>query len=136
MERFILVYYFQKNSNSITRSFELQIVCKQLSIALIFSLLVACQNFSQSSPLLVLEPAAEPPNAEAVNVSRAGNTSSTARDEAIVSTMELEKSYDNLWERVRDGFQLGTHYDHPKVASYIQSYSKQQRYFDLMQERA
>ena len=136
MERFILVYYFQKNSNSLTRSFELQIVCKQLSSALLLSLLVACQNFPQSSPLLVLEPAAEPPNAEAVNVSRAGNTSSTARDEAIVSTMELEKSYDDLWERVRDGFQLGTHYDHPKVASYIQSYSKQQRYFDLMQERA
>ena len=114
----------------------MQIVCKQLSIALLLSLLVACQNFPQSSPLLVLEPAAEPPNAEAVNVSRAGNTSSTARDEAIVSTMELEKSYDDLWERVRDGFQLGTHYDHPKVASYIQSYSKQQRYFDLMQKRA
>ena len=114
----------------------MQIVCKQLSIALLLSLLVACQNFPQSSPLLVLEPAAEPPNAKAVNVSRAGNTSSTARDEAIVSTMELEKSYDDLWERVRDGFQLGTHYDHPKVASYIQSYSKQQRYFDLMQERA
>ncbi len=136
MERFILVYYFQKNSNSLTRSFALQIVCKQLSIALLLSLLVACQNLPQSSPLLILEPAAESSDEEAVNVSGAGNTSSTARDDAIVSGMELEKSYDDLWERVRDGFQLGIHYDHPKVASYIQSYSKQQRYFDLMQERA
>ena len=114
----------------------MQIVCKQLSIALLLPLLVACQNLPQSSPLLVLEPAAKSPDEEAVNVSGASSTSSTVNDAAIASVMELEKSYDDLWERLRDGFQLGIHYDHPKVASYIQSYSKQQRYFDLMQERA
>lgn len=44
--------------------------------------------------------------------------------------------FDNLWERMRAGFQLNAHYSHPGVTPYLEDYSSQQRYFDLMQERA
>lgn len=42
----------------------------------------------------------------------------------------------DLWERLRLGFQLQQHYDHPSVQAYIDDYSTDQRLFDLVTERA
>lgn len=105
------------------------------SLSLLVALLVACQNVENPAPepaVPVVEGAAEvrstPPNLRrrrAVGVSRAA--------EAIE---EEPLSYDDLWERMRDGFLLTEYYDHPSVAEFVRDYSSQQRYFDLMQERS
>jgi membrane-bound lytic murein transglycosylase D len=42
----------------------------------------------------------------------------------------------DLWERLRQGFQLQPHYDHPSVQAFIDRYSSNQRLFDLVTERA
>jgi membrane-bound lytic murein transglycosylase D len=42
----------------------------------------------------------------------------------------------DLWARLRQGFQLQDHYDHPSVQGYIENYSTNQRLFDLVTERA
>ena len=42
----------------------------------------------------------------------------------------------DLWERLRQGFQLQDHYDHPSVQAYLVNYSTNQRLFDLVTERA
>lgn len=43
---------------------------------------------------------------------------------------------DDLWERLRQGFQLQQYYDHPAVQPYIENYASNQRLFDLVVERA
>ena len=57
-------------------------------------------------------------------------------NEVSALTADSNISYADLWERIRDGLQLHVHYSHPNVAKYIQNYSTQQRYFDLLQSRA
>lgn len=47
-----------------------------------------------------------------------------------------EASVDDLWEKLRQGFQLQQHYDHPSVKAYTENYSSNQRLFDLVTERA
>jgi len=56
--------------------------------------------------------------------------------ETTETAVDAEPNYDDLWDRIRDGFQLHSHYSHPNVARFIQNYSAQQRYFDLLQTRA
>jgi membrane-bound lytic murein transglycosylase D len=57
-------------------------------------------------------------------------------NEVSALTADSNIGYADLWERIRDGLQLHVHYSHPNVARYIQNYSTQQRYFDLLQSRA
>ncbi|MFT7470755.1 MAG: membrane-bound lytic murein transglycosylase D [Kiritimatiellia bacterium] len=57
-------------------------------------------------------------------------------NEVSAPAADSDINYDDLWQRIRDGFQLHDHYSHPNVARYIQNYSTQQRYFDLLQNRA
>lgn len=42
----------------------------------------------------------------------------------------------NLWERLRAGFQLGQYYAHPAVDRQLENYAGKQQYFDLITERA
>ena len=45
-------------------------------------------------------------------------------------------SYDDLWQRMQAGFQLEADYAQPEVLSHLRSYAGNQRYFDLITERA
>lgn len=98
-------------------------------------LLAACQNLQQpespgleSAAVTSIEATPRSPESSPGNPSIVSETS--------VPTVDTEISYDDLWERIRGGFQLHNHYSHPNVARYIQDYSEQQRYFDLLQDRA
>lgn len=42
----------------------------------------------------------------------------------------------DLWERIRRGYQLAEYFDHPTVAARIDDYAGNQRFFDLIGERA
>ena len=108
---------------------------RNITFALLPLLLAACQNLQQSE-----SPVAESGVAISIEETTQNLEPSPGNSEianaASVPTIDPEISYDDLWERIRDGFQLQTHYSHPNVAGYIQNYSEQQRYFDLLQERA
>lgn len=104
-------------------------------IALLPLLLTACQNLQQ------LESSA----ADSASITSLETPKSalgdSLKDSEITSTAptpttDSDISYDDLWERIRDGFQLNAHYSHPNVAKFIQNYSTKQRYFDLLQTRA
>jgi peptidoglycan lytic transglycosylase D len=126
-------YYFTLTHNF--RAHELRILTTRLALPLLLLLLTACQNLQQG------ELPAE--NSSAATVEEQDSTRIASLPKSIERTnssstenIEKEQSYDDLWERIRDGFQLQAHYSHPDVTRYIQRYAKQQRYFDLLQARA
>jgi len=80
----------------------------------------------------VLNEPAEPSRTPAPPRSTTARTAPASVDDDANSSV----GFDNLWERMRAGFQLNAHYSHPGVTPYLEDYSSQQRYFDLMQERA
>lgn len=109
---------------------QLSLRTRNLALAAALSLLVACQSLTTENQE-ALEPSAH------------------ASTEAIASTLEsvipvpsesvVEPSvisYDNVWERLQSGFELQAHYDNPAVASRLSTYTDNQRYFDLVSERA
>lgn len=61
---------------------------------------------------------------------------SLTEPQALADTPLVAAPVNDLWERLRQGFQLQQYYDHPGVQSYIDSYSSNQRLFDLVTERA
>jgi membrane-bound lytic murein transglycosylase D len=54
----------------------------------------------------------------------------------VIADTPVAAPVNDLWERLRQGFQLQQHYDHPSVQAYISKYSSNQRLFDLVTERA
>ncbi len=113
----------------------LHTLVKNISISLTLSLLAACQNL-ESTKSVSIESAENAAAITSAAAPEAQRRNRTIADTAVETLEEAPLSYDDLWERMRDGFQLTEYYTHPSVASYIQNYSAQQRYFDLMQERA
>ncbi|PCH63825.1 MAG: hypothetical protein COC19_00575 [SAR86 cluster bacterium] len=45
-------------------------------------------------------------------------------------------TYDNVWERLTDGFELQQYYSHPGVESAVDLYAGKQAYFDRISARA
>jgi membrane-bound lytic murein transglycosylase D len=138
MERLILTLHPQHNlfSNTLTsRSHDLRTLIRNIVIALLPLLLTACQNSQQLE-----SPSAESGTVALIEKITPSPGPSLGNSEIAVGasglTDDSHKSYDDLWGRIRDGFQLSAHYSHPDVARYIQNYSEQQRYFDLLQDRA
>ncbi len=137
MERLILILHPQHTfPNTLTsRSHDLRILIRNILIALLALLLAACQNSRQlESPVAEPEAVASIEKISPSSEPSLGN--SAIANEASGLTNDSHISYDDLWGRIRNGFQLNAHYSHPNVAKYIQDYSEQQRYFDLLQERA
>jgi membrane-bound lytic murein transglycosylase D len=135
-----LLYYFIRSicilPESLTsQALDLRTIIRKIVITLLPLLLVACQNSQQlgapsveSGTATSIEEAMHNPESS-LGISRITN-------EVSALTADSNISYADLWERIRDGFQLHDHYSHPNVARYIQNYSTQQRYFDLLQSRA
>ncbi|HAO87351.1 MAG TPA: hypothetical protein DCR00_00370, partial [Gammaproteobacteria bacterium] len=51
-------------------------------------------------------------------------------------TSETPAGYSSLWERMRASLQLSPYYSHSAVLEQLPRYSENQRYFDLITERA
>jgi membrane-bound lytic murein transglycosylase D len=114
---------------------DLRTLIRNTLFALLPLLLAACQNSQQLGPpsdesgaVSTMQEPARSPKASLGNSQRMNKESSLIADS--------DTGYDDLWERIRGAFQLHEHYSHPNVAIYIQNYSTQQRYFDLLQTRA
>ncbi len=74
---------------------------------------------------------ADTPRVRAVNSrDRATTVSVAAQEEA-----QPEPVVD-MWERIRQGLQLSAHYDHETVRGTLDDYAGNQRFFDLVSERA
>lgn len=113
----------------------MRILIRIIVIALLPLLLAACQNSQLlESPIAEVETAASVVEARRSPGSSPGD--SDIEEEASTLISDTDGGFDDLWERIRDGFQLQAHYSHPNVDEYIQNYSSQQRYFDLLQTRA
>ena len=113
----------------------MQTLKRNIVIALLPLFLAACQNLQQSNPT-EMRPAAATSTEETRHGPEASIGNSEVANQTSALTTESALGYDDLWERIRDGFQLHAHYSHPNVVKYIQNYSTQQRYFDLLQNRA
>lgn len=88
--------------------------------------LASCQTTVQQTdtPAHIPEPAPTP---------TASNTAIKSIDTDLIVE---EVDYPDLWARIRDGFQLQTDYRRPEVQERISDYAGNQRYFDLVGERA
>jgi membrane-bound lytic murein transglycosylase D len=76
-------------------------------------------------------------NVEMRNDEAASMALSPSLSEAhVIAGSPVAVPINDLWERLRQGFQLQHHYDHPNVQAYIDRYSSNQRLFDLVTERA
>ena len=118
-----------------SRALDLRPLTRNIVITLLPLLLAACQNSQQlgsppaeSRAVTLIERPTHNPESSLANSEITNKVSALTADSDI--------NYDDLWNRIRDGFQLHEHYSHPDVAGYIQNYSTQQRYFDLLQNRA
>ncbi len=54
----------------------------------------------------------------------------------IEDSEALPTAFDDLWDRIRHGLQLQAHYQHQDVQYWIDNYAGDQRFFDLISERA
>ncbi|PCJ28425.1 MAG: lytic transglycosylase [SAR86 cluster bacterium] len=90
------------------------------------STLLACQNIDSTQS----------------NKPSSMNAERLIKSESNVTTVSLStidqgaEVYDNVWERMRAGFELNGQYQNNAVAHQIETYSGNQRYFDLVTERA
>jgi membrane-bound lytic murein transglycosylase D len=135
-----LLYYFIRSicilPESLTsQALDLRTIIRKIVITLLPLLLVACQN-SQQLRAPSVESGTATSIEEAMHNPESSRGISRITNEVSALTADSDISYADLWERIRDGFQLHDHYSHPNVARYIQNYSTQQRYFDLLQSRA
>jgi membrane-bound lytic murein transglycosylase D len=135
-----LLYYFIRSicilPESLTsQALDLRTIIRKIVITLLPLLLVACQN-SQQLGAPSVESGTATSIEEAMHNPESSPGISRITNEVSALTADSDISYADLWERIRDGFQLHDHYSHPNVARYIQNYSTQQRYFDLLQSRA
>lgn len=99
-------------------------------LILSFSVLAGCQTASELHPL----PTETETNRDANP--QIAVTKPPPQDLADQRGGTSEVVIDNLWHRLRQGFQLQHYYDHPAVQPYIDNYSQNQRLFDLVTQRA
>ncbi|MFK7862907.1 MAG: LysM peptidoglycan-binding domain-containing protein [Pseudohongiellaceae bacterium] len=99
------------------------------SLLLLVVFLVGCQSAQQ--PAILTETGAVTAPTEAYNSS----IEPISQSAALVKD-EQAAEINDLWERLRQGFELQQHYSHPTVQTYIENYANNQRLFDLVVERA
>ncbi len=99
-----------------------------LYLGLLF--LVACQS---SAPVVSVTNESQSIVAEGNVIDRqALPVEETAASNAVQAAPE----FSDLWDRIAYGFRLQEYYDHPDVIQQLANYKSNQRYFDLIAERA
>ncbi|MCG8415050.1 MAG: transglycosylase SLT domain-containing protein, partial [Pseudomonadales bacterium] len=105
------------------------------SLALL-SILAGCQLAEPPS-----DPGAQSTLPQISEATEVTTTSVAEIDKASIQTPILEPGPEpepitTVWQRLQRGFQLQSHYNHPSVQAQLESYRGDQRYFDLITERA
>lgn len=103
---------------------------RSIYLCAITATLVACQT---NSPVEIEEAIDEVSSIAEQNVAavpRTANSQTAATIETPVPAI------DDLWDRIRSGFQLQEFYFHPDVSDELQTYADNQAFFDLTIERA
>ena len=115
------------NNRSPYRTSLFRAFCLGLSL----SSLVACQTAPQ--PIAVAEKDSNPPKETKV---AAPLVLADKIEAKIISQSEIEISYEDLWERIKAGFQLNDFYHQEEVITQLDSYMGNQHYFDTVTARA
>lgn len=112
----------------------------------LFNQIIANKSFRNGLLLAALGILVACQNTGPVNTSTSSsvNTSRTIRPESKVTTiyapnqgqLDEQVEFEDLWNRMRAGFQLSDMYAHESVVSQIEDYADNQRFFDLITERA
>ncbi|MSR12121.1 MAG: LysM peptidoglycan-binding domain-containing protein [Gammaproteobacteria bacterium] len=108
------------------------IILRAASVCVISATLIACQ----SNPGTKIE---ESTDAAAVATISASPVTLPTPAPAAKKPITAEPSIspiDDLWDRIRSGFQLQEFYYHPDVSEQLETYTKNQAFFDLTIERA
>ena len=114
-----------------TRSFYRNNLFRAFCLGLSLTSLVGCQSTSETTLV------AEEDINEAPEIKAAAPVVVTDKIEAtIISQSEIEISYEDLWERIKAGFQLNDFYNQEEVISQLNNYTDNQRYFDTVTARA
>lgn len=97
--------------------------------------LAACQtNPGYQPPIEDRDPAATTESTPPNQVTRIQPT--PQRDTESNTGTEQEVEINSVWQRIRLGLQLTEHYTHPYVDRQLSNYQDNQRFFDLVTERA
>lgn len=107
---------------------------RTLCLWLCLSVLAACQSISSNStPPFEDDGAAQ----AVVQQSKQAEPEIVTPLSVTISDQSLaETTYDDVWQRMAAGFQLTEYYDHEDVLEQLETYQGNQRYFDLVAERA
>ena len=103
-------------------------------VLLLCAVLIGCQTSTQINPGPAQSShAQQAEQTEGVTLERPTESSS-----ALVSreASETPTGYTSLWERMRTSLQLSPYYAHSAVLEQLPRYAENQRYFDLVTERA
>ncbi len=113
-----------------------------LPIGLTLFVLSACQSFVTPEQTAKLEETAQ---IRSTNTTASSSAISTAASPSDISGAEsasrsnssrIEKDFTSIWQRLSNSFRLQEHYDHPAVKAHLETYRNNQRFFDLLAERA
>ncbi len=108
-------------------------ITRPVCILAMLLVLAACQVSEQPQPPAIA--AAQTGIGEQSGLSR--RPSSVIEPPAEIQTeVETVEDYASAWERVRAGFKLQQHYQHPEVDAQLANYRANQRLFDLVSARA
>jgi membrane-bound lytic murein transglycosylase D len=113
------------NAGARTRAAQLLLLC---------AILIGCQTSTELKPGPAQSNRTQQAElTEGVRLERPhANTSALVPRE----TSETPAGYSSLWERMRASLQLSPYYSHSAVLEQLPRYSENQRYFDLVKERA
>jgi membrane-bound lytic murein transglycosylase D len=111
------------------RQFDTRSLFRRLCLLACIGTLLSCQTTPENTRDAATVAVAAPNPAAAVT-----SIGVTAAPINIITPVAA--GYDDLWQRMQAGFQLGDDYAQPEVVSRLQSYTGNQRYFDLVTERA
>ena len=96
----------------------------------VLGLLLACQSMQPPPPQATATSPSVINDVPQIDV----NSPTPVINESTVEAVEIV--HENLWDRMRAGFQLKEFYRHESVADKIPQYTDNQRYFDLVTARA
>lgn len=103
---------------------------KPVCLCVLMTTLIACQ----SNTSVEVESAAESTSENALNALITAQNA--ARAPTVKPKIDPNPPMDDLWDRIRSGFQLQEFYFHADVTEQLENYMGNQAYFDLTIERA
>lgn len=107
---------------------------RTVSLACLALILAACQSAPSLNPAIT--DASVSAGSDTVSIEIAPAPANTPVAQLAVQQPESIPPITSVWQRVRYSLQLSQHYNHPSVDVQIENYRNNQRFFDLISERA